>query len=133
MASIMSSSKPLKLLSFGDVSGRLSAFVKKLNSVHSKAGPFDLALCVGSFFGPDLDEADNAQMWSCLRDGSVRLPIPVYVLGPNRAEECGRFSDLSGYEMAENLVYLGGSGCLTTEEGLTIAYLSGREQVIPWE
>ena len=40
----------------------------------------------------------------------------------------GRFSDLKGYELCENVVYLGEHGCFTTREGMTIAYLSGRQQ-----
>ena len=43
-------------------------------------------------------------------------------------EEVGRFSDLKGYELCENVVYLGEHGCFTTKEGMTIAYLSGRQQ-----
>ena len=42
----------------------------------------------------------------------------------------GRFSDLKGYELCENVVYLGEHGCFTTREGMTIAYLSGRQQEV---
>lgn len=34
------------------------------------------------------------------------FPLPVYILGPNEQAECGNYSDLGGYEIAENIVYL---------------------------
>ena len=44
-------SKNIKVLASGDVEGNFGAFLKRVSTVHSKAGPFDLCLCVGSFFG----------------------------------------------------------------------------------
>ena len=55
----------------------------------------------------------------------VQLPFPVYILGPVHESQAGLFPDLNGCELAENLVYLGRGGCLKTNEGLTVAYLSG--------
>ena len=37
------------------------------------------------------------------------------------------------YELCENVVYLGTTGCFTTEEGLKIAYFSGAHENTPTE
>ena len=55
----------------------------------------------------------------------VQLPFPVYILGPVHESQVGLFPDINGCELAENLIYLGRGGCLKTNEGLTVAYLSG--------
>lgn len=117
----------LKVLASGDVDGRFAAFLKRLETVERKSGPFEMVLCVGSFFGAAGDDGDAA-VWKALLAGERRVPMPVYLLGPNNQEEVGRFSDLKGYELCENVVYLGEHGCFTTKEGMTIAYLSGRQQ-----
>ena len=59
---------------------------------------------------------------------SRHLVFKLVTFAPNGQEEVGRFSDLKGYELCENVVYLGEHGCFTTREGMTIAYLSGRQQ-----
>ena len=41
-----------KVLVSGDVDGNISALFKRVEAVNSKAGPFEMLLCVGSFFGP---------------------------------------------------------------------------------
>ena len=117
----------MKVLASGDVDGRFAAFLKRLEAVERKSGPFEMVLCVGSFFGAAGDDGDEA-VWKALLAGERRVPMPVYLLGPNSQEEVGRFSDLKGYELCENVVYLGENGCFTTKEGMTIAYLSGRQQ-----
>ena len=37
----------LKVLASGDVDGRFGAFLKRLETVEKKAGPFEMVLCVG--------------------------------------------------------------------------------------
>ena len=120
----------LKILACGDVAGRISAWIKRIEAVEKKAGPFEMVLCVGSFFSSDPDAHEGipkaeAQAWQDLLAGRRRLPIPCYILGPNRAQEAPHFKDLGGYEICENLVHLGRRGCLTTREGIKVAYLSG--------
>lgn len=41
----------VKVLLAGDVNGKIDALFKRVNSVNASNGPFDLLLCVGSFFG----------------------------------------------------------------------------------
>jgi len=125
----MTDNKSLKILAIGDVRGRITDLVKRLKTVNKKAGPFDMAFAVGSFFNnqpPDgVDHGENLSLWNDLKKGKVQLPFPVYILGPVHESQVGLFPDLNGCELAENLVYLGRGGCLKTNEGLTVAYLSG--------
>ena len=72
----------LKVLASGDVDGRFAAFLKRLEAVERKAGPFEMVLCVGSFFGSAGDDGDAA-VWKALLAGERRVPMPVYLLGPN--------------------------------------------------
>ena len=107
---------------------------------------------MGSFFSnqpPDgVDPGDSLILWNDIKSGKVgeilrrtrsylqlksetalwlqaTLPFPVYILGPVHESQTELFSDLNGCELADNLVYLGRGGCLMTNEGLTVAYLSG--------
>jgi hypothetical protein len=82
-------------------------------------GPFEMLLCVGSFFGP------GNPGWADYKAGRVKVPLPVYILGPNSPAELIHYPDLVGCELAENVIYLGRQGSFTTREGLKIAYLSG--------
>ena len=120
----MSSGSPLRVLACGDVRGRFSVFLKRLNTIVGKSGPFEMVLCVGSFFGDAPTQVD-VDLWDDIKTGKTSLPLPVYILGPNSREETSKYADLGGYEIAENLVYLGPAGCFTTKEGLKIAYFSG--------
>ncbi len=116
----------LKVLACGDVCGRLTAWLKRLNTVCNKAGPFNLALCVGSFYSPSGEYSEEDQrLLDSIKSGKTTLPLPVYILGPNSQCEVSHYGDLGGYEIAENLIYLGSHGCYLTKEGLKIAYLSG--------
>ena len=72
----------LKVLASGDVDGRFAAFLKRLEAVEKKAGPFEMVLCVGSFFGTAGDDTDAA-VWKSLLAGERKVPIPVFLLGPN--------------------------------------------------
>ena len=90
----------LKVLGCGDVSGNFTAFFKRLENVQKKAGPFEMVLCVGSFFssgGDSQGSTDKDQsLWREYVSGKKRVPMPVYILGPNRQAECQNFTDLGG-------------------------------------
>ena len=109
----------LKVLVSGDTDGNISALFKRVAAVNSKAGPFEMLLCVGSFFGP------GNLGWSDYKSGRCKVPIPTYILGPTDPSHLICYPDLAGCELAENVIYLGKQGCFTTKEGLKIAYLSG--------
>jgi len=109
----------MKVMVAGDVEGSLTALFKRVEAVDKKAGPFEMLLCVGSFFGP------GNPGWSDYKSGRVKVPLPVYILGPNAPHELICYPDLVGCELAENVIYLGKQGSFTTREGLKIAYLSG--------
>lgn len=65
--------KKLKLLLFGAVNDKTIAFANKVKSLHkSKAGPFDVVFCVGSFHVPS---AEDSPEYAALKS----LPIPVYL------------------------------------------------------
>uniref|UniRef100_A0A8D2J9U2 CWF19-like protein 1 n=1 Tax=Varanus komodoensis TaxID=61221 RepID=A0A8D2J9U2_VARKO len=58
---------------------------------------------------------------------SPSAPIQTYVLGANSSETVRHFPDVSGCELAENIIYLGRKGVFSGASGLQIAYLSGTE------
>jgi len=109
----------MKILVAGDVEGNLPTLFKRVESVNAKAGPFEMLLCVGSFFGP------GNLGWSDYKSGRCKVPLPVYILGPTDPSQLMAYPDLAGCELCENVIYLGKQGCFTTKEGLKIAYLSG--------
>ena len=39
--------------------GSISLLFDKMSAIHKKHGPFELALCVGDFFGPLSDDNDS--------------------------------------------------------------------------
>lgn len=41
----------VKVLVSGDVRGKFDTLFKRVSAVNSKAGPFEMLLCVGEFFG----------------------------------------------------------------------------------
>ncbi len=91
---------PLKVLCCGDVSGRFAPWLKRLESVHSKAGPFDMALCVGSFFSPENSTQEDLSVWKEVEAGKRTPPVPVYILGPNQQPETSFYKDLGGHEVS---------------------------------
>ena len=109
----------IKVLVSGDVDGNISALFKRVETVNNKAGPFEMLLCVGSFFGP------GNLGWSDYKTGRCKVPLPTYILGPTDPGQLVCYPDLAGCELCENVIYLGKQGCFTTKEGLRIAYLSG--------
>ncbi|KAJ6224498.1 hypothetical protein RDWZM_003043 [Blomia tropicalis] len=114
-------SHQLKVLVVGNVFGKYQKLFKRVSDVNKKAGPFDLLLCVGDFFGTDI-EAYNE-----LINGSTDLPaIPTYLIGrvPQHVSKSHPNFD-QGFELVDGITFLGRSGILTTSQGLRIAYLSG--------
>jgi len=109
----------IKILVSGDVEGNISALFKRVETVHKKAGPFEMLLCVGSFFGP------GNLGWSDYKSGRCKVPIPTYILGPTDPSQLLSYPDLGGCELCENVIYFGKQGCFTTKEGLKIVYISG--------
>ncbi|XP_068611395.1 CWF19-like protein 1 [Brachionichthys hirsutus] len=116
--------QPLRVLSCGDVEGRLTVLFGRVQSIQKKAGPFDLLLCVGEFFGTTPEaEAD----WEQYRTGAKKAPIQTYVLGAASRETVKSFPGADGCELADNITYLGRRGVFTGASGLQIAYVSGQE------
>lgn len=109
-----------KILVCGDVEGRFRKLFTKVESVNQKNGPFDLLLCVGNFFGPPI-----SQEWQAYVNGTLTVPVPTYVLGPNNPEHVELYPDINGCELCPNVSYLGKRGLFSTSSGLKIAYLSG--------
>nr|XP_027197569.1 CWF19-like protein 1 [Dermatophagoides pteronyssinus] len=119
-------SNSLKILVAGSVKGQYEKFFKRVSDVNRKAGPFDLLLCVGDFFGDDIDAYKE------LINGSTELPnTPTYILSRIPHQQLLQFHPNidnfdQGCELIDGVTFLGRSGILTTSLGLRIAYLNGR-------
>ena len=121
----MADKKPLKILAVGDIKGQFGAFFKRITSVNAKAGPFEMVLCVGDFFGINEEwKESDADLWKEIRSGKTKSPVPIYLLGPLNESQRSNYPDIEGCEMAEDILYLGKAGNLTTSNGLKIAYIS---------
>ncbi|XP_058464437.1 CWF19-like protein 1 homolog [Malaya genurostris] len=112
-----------KILIVGDVNGNLKTFFARVETVNKKTGPFDLVLCVGSFFGssPEVTELNE------YKSRKKCIPIPTYILGPKNEATSKYFSVSQDSDICENLSYLGKRGIFSTSCGLKIAYVSGTE------
>ena len=64
----------LKILVSGDAEGNISALFKRVETVNAKAGPFEMLLCVGSFFGP------GNLGWSDYKSGRCKVTIKSHPL-----------------------------------------------------
>nr|XP_054752247.1 CWF19-like protein 1 [Lytechinus pictus] len=115
---------PLKILACGDVEGRFSQLFSRVRNVVKKAGPFEMLLCVGNFYGTS--ETALAD-WKLLQSGELKVPLPTYILGPNHPDHSLFFDNQEGGDVCENLTFLGKRGIYSTASGLQIAYLSGLE------
>jgi hypothetical protein len=108
-----------KVLVAGDTKGNLARLMRSAGNAHTKAGPFDALLCVGTFFG----EGTRAALIPYLT-GKALVPVPTFfICGAEPGELPVALPD-EGCEICQNLTYLGRRG---TREiaGLTVAYLSG--------
>ena len=68
-------SRSLKVFVSGDVCGKFDSLFKRINSVQSKMGQFDLLFCVGNFFGKDMSQ------WLPYKNGEKSVPVTTYILG----------------------------------------------------
>ncbi|XP_002732856.1 CWF19-like protein 1 [Saccoglossus kowalevskii] len=117
--------KSLKILVSGDAEGKLDQLYKRVRNVQNKAGPFEMLLCVGNFFGHGLKAEDE---WKKYKDGLAAAPISTYVLGANLPEHMEYFKEIDGCDLADNITYLGKRGVFNSMSGLQVAYISGIEQ-----
>ncbi|KAJ0174158.1 hypothetical protein K1T71_010304 [Dendrolimus kikuchii] len=107
-----------KTLICGDVDGNFTALFSRVESIVKKSGPFDVLICVGSFFGDD-----NAQL-DAYRMGTRKVPVTTYVFGPANSEHVQYYCDEGG-EIVPNVIYMGRRGIFTTSADVKIAYLTG--------
>ena len=52
----------------GSAMGSIALLFDKILAIHTKHGPFDLALCIGDFFGPSLGGNDSDDIRRLLRE-----------------------------------------------------------------
>lgn len=112
-----------KVLLCGDVEGRFKLLFSKVEAINKKNGPFEFLLCVGNFFGQKNNELEP------YKAGTKTIPVPTYILGPNKKEDIGFYPDENGCEICTNLTYLGEYGQYTSSSGLKIVYLSGVQKI----
>lgn len=110
-----------RVLVCGDVEGNFKFFFSKVEAINKKNGPFDFLLCIGNFFGKE-----NVGL-EPYKNGMMTIPVPTYILGPNRPEDEDHYPEEDGCEICPNLTYLGKRGLYNASSGLKIAYLSGVE------
>lgn len=115
-------SEKQKVLICGDVEGHFNFVFSKVDTINKKSGPFDFLLCVGNFFGKDNIELEP------YKSREKTIPVPTYIIGPNRESDLEHYSGIDGFEMCHNLTYLGKRGLYTASSGLKIVYLSGTER-----
>lgn len=114
-----------KVLICGDVEGHFKFLFSKVEAINKKSGPFDFLLCIGNFFGEDNSELE------LYKSDKKAIPVPTYIIGPNRESNLKDYPDEDGYEICQNLTYLGKRGLYIASSGLKIAYLSGIEKASP--
>lgn len=111
-----------KILICGDVEGHFKFLFNKIDTINKNNGPFEFLLCIGNFFGKNNNELELYK--SCVKT----IPVPTFIIGPNRESDLEQYQDIDGYELCHNLTYLGKRGLYNASSGLKIAYLSGIEQ-----
>lgn len=112
-----------KILIVGDVNGKFKSFFARLENVNKKTGPFDLAICVGNFFGP----SPEINILNEYKNNRSTILVPTYILGPNDEGSANFYKDLKDNDICPNLSFLGKRGVYATSSGLKIAYVSGTE------
>lgn len=115
-------SRKQKILVCGDVEGNYKTLFSRVSAINEKSGPFDFLFCVGDFF------SDSAKKFDPYKNGSLTVPVPTYILGPNKEAHLPFYDDLSGCEICPNVNYLGKYGILSSS-GIKIAYISGVESM----
>ncbi|XP_037953190.1 CWF19-like protein 1 homolog, partial [Teleopsis dalmanni] len=114
----------VKILVTGDVCGNFNQLFTKVNKTNQKAGPFDMLLCVGDFFG----KLEDNEKLIAYKNGAKIIAVPTYILGPTKNEHLMFYDDIEDGEICSNLTYLGKRGLYTLSSGIKIAYLSGIEE-----
>lgn len=112
-------------LVFGNVEGQFQTLVHVINRLIEKSlNSFDCAFLVGRTFSNTASE--NGELTPFVKREAL-FPIPTYFT--DSSELAGPFMSgyPSGFEVCENLHFLGRSG-VKTIKGLKVAYLSGIER-----
>lgn len=123
----------MRLLIAGDVRGKIHKVFTRVKKLQAKGKTFDALFCLGDFFGSTLPS--ESPEWIKILSGQNPVPIPTYILGPNKSQHCDFFEDKQGYEICHNLTYLGKSGTydMTADtdtigtKPVSICYVSGVE------
>lgn len=113
---------PAKILLCGAVNGEFEALKKRVESVNSKAGPFDALLCVGRFFAEGDAAAEVPSFVKACVDGSQQLVVPTYFIGASGLGAEAALIALASAAPVCNLRYLGECGIAQVAGGLQVAY-----------
>lgn len=124
----------LRILVTGGIDGDFKSFFQKISKVNSKSGPFEMLICVGDFFSTIKPELN--QVWNDINQRkSLNIPsIPTYIVGPSCEDHVQFYKPQNvleevdfdaGFELANNITFLGKKGILTGASGFKMAYLSG--------
>ena len=116
-----SSTPPSVLCSLvaGSVRGQLDELYARVDAVCSKAGAFDLVICVGDFVG---DGVQLEQYMGGLKKASIRTLVVTGDQRMTAAQLLGQFG--SGGVLCQDIVFCGAYG-VTVVSGLSIAFLGG--------
>ncbi|EGG17861.1 cwfJ family protein [Cavenderia fasciculata] len=134
----------VKVLVCGDIGGNFKTIFDRVDKVNqSKAGPFDILLCVGSFFErfqqqtqghghhhhhqqQQHQQQEEIDIKDFLKDRKLSLPTYFIINSMNEIKYLEKYgvSVEDGGQICDNLFYLGRRGILEYK-GATIAYLSG--------
>jgi hypothetical protein len=97
------SSTSVRVLVLGPANGKLKETFTKLSSLNTKAGPFDVALCLGDLFGDAEDE-----YLQTLIAGEVEMPVSTYFsIGRRELPQAVKMLVGHGGQVCENLFFLG--------------------------
>ncbi|OLL22633.1 CWF19-like protein mug161 [Neolecta irregularis DAH-3] len=117
----MSTTRNVKILAFGSVNGKIEQAFAKAKLIDTQHGPFDVLICLGSFFGKT--ESDQVVK---LLNGEIEVPLRTYfLLGQDPLPAMISEKTEREQDICSNLFYLGKSGILTTTPGVRIAFLGG--------
>ncbi|TFK30054.1 hypothetical protein FA15DRAFT_195152 [Coprinopsis marcescibilis] len=123
----MEGKSSVKVLTVGSAIGSISQLFAKIKSIDAKNGKFDLALCIGDFFGPVQTEEDSNDEISQLLSGKLEAPLECYIMQgdqPLSQRVIDKFAKTGG-ELCKNVFLMSKSGTVTTAHGLKIACLGG--------
>ncbi|KAJ3788223.1 CwfJ C-terminus 1-domain-containing protein-like protein [Lentinula aff. detonsa] len=125
---------PVKILALGSANGSIKELFAKIKAIDNKHGKFDLALCVGDFFGRPkesgaVENTEDAGLDEILLmlDEKLDAPIECYIMqGENPLPDVviQKFSKTGG-ELCKNVFLMSKSGLVTIASGLRIACLGG--------